>query len=137
MPNNCCPMSLPHSKQPPAIDRLKTVSHIRELTRLPDNPAERKRIQNLLGGRFIDMYEREARSHEYNCLLPSAKEIMCGVSDFPSILQVVKSFDRKTLAHATNFHDPVLLLYPPLKTRSDLLRNVSRSASEKICRSER
>lgn len=120
---------LPHQDvnepDPVKNDRLTEESHVRLRSRLPEDAGTRKRIENLLGGRFIQMYELSKMTHEHFGLSSFDDVTEAGNPPFPGILPVVESFSPMDYGHAATFQEPSLILSPPSITSEELLKLLS------------
>lgn len=97
---------------------------------LPSDSADRRRIQNLLGGRFLDMYQLSLQSHHRFDLRPGIQELERGYQEFPDALSVSRSFTPDEYALASSYDEPALVKCPPGKTTVDLLGAIQKGYIE-------
>lgn len=78
----------------------------------------REQVEDLLDGRFLDMYHLSRETHERFGLVGENQK-------FPSAIETASAFNPEDFALASRYQEPALVLCPPRKTYEDLLSNIS------------
>ena len=74
----------------------------------------REQVQDLLGGRFLDMYHLSRKTHKRFGLTPENQK-------FPSATDVASAFNPEDFTLAEKYQEPALIICPPRKTDAYLL----------------
>lgn len=82
----------------------------------------RQQVDDLLEGRFPEMYELARQSHEDFGLIDKG-------GHFPTAEEVALAFDSEELKTASKYQDPALIISPPRRSQNDLMRAISDNTS--------
>lgn len=98
----------------PERDRLSVPAPGESFIRWSPRVAEqREEIADLLGGRFLDMYNVSKETHERFDLIAKNQ-------DFPSLAEAAGAFNPEDFDVASEYQEPGLILCPPNKNYEDL-----------------
>ena len=109
-------------KQADELTPVPGESFIRYSPRVTES---REQVEDLLHGRFFDMYNLSRKTQERFGLYDPAAEEEGAAPRFPSITEVADAFNPEDFTLATTYQGPALILSPPRRIYEELMSAIS------------